>query len=404
MLTLTLAWRNVLRNRRRTAVTVAATTFALWVMILYSGLVEGYVSGMADDVLELEVGDIQAFPMGYQDDPSIYRRIEAPALALAGLEARGFRASPRVLAGALVASGEQSAGVALRGVEVEKDAVTLRVAEKVAEGSWLDPSDPRGVVVGRRLARTLAVHPGSELVVLTQGADGSLANDLYTVRGVLSSVGEGTDRGGVFVVQDTLRELLVLPEGVHQIVVRRPAEASLEEATAAVAAALPGEDVRSWRQILPTVATMLDASRSVVGLVFFLVYVAVGILVLNAMLMAVFERIREFGVMKALGVGPWLVMRVILVESALQLGVATALGLVLAAPFALALQTRGLDMTFLAGATVMGLSSPAVWKGKFTLAVVAQPVIVLLVVVGTSVLWPAWRAARLRPLEAMRAT
>jgi ABC-type antimicrobial peptide transport system permease subunit len=138
--------------------------------------------------------------------------------------------------------------------------------------------------------------------------------------------------------------------------------------------------------------------------VFFIIYVAVGILVLNAMLMAVFERIREFGVMKALGTSPWLVFRIIALEAAIQVGLSVALGLVLALPFAVYLQRSGLDVSVLAGTSVVGLSMPSVWYGLFDARTVSSPVLVLLFVIGLAVLWPATKAARLRPLDAMRYT
>ncbi|MEQ1570138.1 MAG: FtsX-like permease family protein, partial [Myxococcota bacterium] len=237
-------------------------------------------------------------------------------------------------------------------------------------------------------------------VVLTQGADGSLANDLFVVRGILGPITDGTDRGAVFLPLTTLRELLVVPEGLHQLIVRTPIGAPLDPAP--VAALVPGADVRTWRQLMPTVASMLDATRSVLFLVIFLVYVAVGILVLNAMLMAVFERIREFGVMKALGTGPGLVFRVILAESAIQIGLALGIGLALAAPVGVYLTVVGLDVSWLAGTSVVGLSLPSVWYAEFDVASVGTPVVVLVLVVTAAVLWPATKAARLRPLDAMR--
>ena len=270
---LRLAWRNIWRNSRRTVVTIAAMAFALWVMVLYSGLISGYLAGMARDVLDYEVGEVQIFAPRYLDDPSLYRRIEGADEIVARLEAEGFRAAPRLMAGALAAHGEQSSGARLYGIDLRRDAGALSISSRVVEGRWLE-AGKREAVVGRRLARTLALRPGDEILVLSQGADGSMANDLFTVCGLLASIGDATDRGAIFIEQPVFRELLVVPEGVHQIIVRAPSaddEESLARAAERVEALAPGADVRSWRKLMPTVATMLDSTRSVVYIVFAIV-------------------------------------------------------------------------------------------------------------------------------------
>lgn len=193
-----------------------------------------------------------------------------------------------------------------------------RIGEHIDEGAWLDPAVPNGVVLGRRLAQTLDVGTGDELVLLSQAADGSMANDLFDVRGVLLGVGDSTDRAGVFLVADTFRELLVVPDGAHQIILRRNGDQELGDVVAAVHGVASGLDVKTWRELMPTMASLIDSTRSIVMIVFYVVYVVIAILVLNAVLMAVFERIREFGVMKAVGVNPSTVFSIILAESALH--------------------------------------------------------------------------------------
>ena len=152
-----MAWRNVWRNRRRTIVTVSAMSFALFVMILYSAMLEGYLEGMERSILDLEVGDVQVFAGDFRENPSLYTVIEEPEKLIEPLSADGFTASARVLAFGLAAAGESSAGVSFRGVDVEQDATVSNIHEEVAEGRWLDPGDPKGVVLGRRLARILGV-------------------------------------------------------------------------------------------------------------------------------------------------------------------------------------------------------------------------------------------------------
>jgi putative ABC transport system permease protein len=397
-----MAWRNVWRNQRRSIVTIAAMTLALCVEILYSGLVTGYLRGMEDDVLDLEVGDMQVFAEDYLDRPSIYTAIEDPNTLLAQLNAMGYPASARLLGGGLAAADGFSAGVALRGVDVAQEAKVTLIGTKVADGTWLDPTDVHGVVVGRRLAKTLAVKPGDEVVILSQAADGSLANDLYTVRGVLMGVADATDRAAIFMNAEAFRELMVFPEGAHQMIVRRPDNVELEAAAATVKGCVGTLNVKTWKELMPVVASMLESTQGLMLIVFFIIYVAVGILTLNAMLMAVFERIREFGVLKALGMGPLRVVNLILVESAIQTGIAVVAGVTLAIPCMWYLGNVGINVGKLGGMSAMGLAMPPVWYGIYNSGTLSGPLVMLVLIVFLAVLYPACKAAWIRPVEAMR--
>ncbi|MEE2703501.1 MAG: ABC transporter permease [Myxococcota bacterium] len=397
-----LAWRNVWRNRRRTLVTIGAMTFALFVMILYSSLIQGYLRDMEQSIVDLEVGDIQIFAEDYRENPSLYTRIQDPEALLEPLAQAGFPASARLLGFGLAAADEASAGASFRGIDVERDARVSRIHEEIAEGRWLDPKDPRGVVLGKRLARTLAVDVGDELLVLSQGADGSMAYDLYEVRGTLRSMGAAVDRTGVFMTQESFRELMVVPDGAHQIIVRRPASLELPAAALEVSGVASTLDVRTWKQLMPTLASMLESARGAIWALFFIVYIAIAILILNAMLMAVFERIREFGVLKALGTSPFEVLILILLESAIQAGIAIACGLTLSLPALYYLSTVGFNIASLAGVSIMGIAMNPIWRGVVSGETFSGPVGLLVLVVAIAVLFPAFKAALIQPVEAMR--
>ncbi len=397
-----LAWRNLWRNARRSSVTIGAMTFAFWVMILYSGLVEGYLTGMERDVLDLEVGDVQVFAAAYQDNPSIFETITQPDTILDQLEAKGISASPRLLAGGLGASGDNAAGVSLRGIDLARDRNVLLIGEAVVQGEWLAADDPKGVVLGRGLARALSADVGSELVVLSQGADGSMANDLFTVRGVLGPVSGATDPSAVFMADSMFRELMTLESGVHQIIVKRPETMELDDLASIVAAVAVGQDVRTWKKIMPMVATMLESSRVMISVIFFIIYLAVAILILNAVLMAVFERIKEFGVMKAIGYGPGIVMGMILAESAIQAALAATIGIVLSVPATWYMSNIGIDVGSLGGASVMGLAMKQRWYGIYDASSYLIPLVMMVVLTMLATLYPAIKAARIPPVEAMR--
>ncbi len=402
MLILKMAWRNIGRNRRRTVVTVAAMAFGLFAMVIWFGMLQGLLNDMEQTVTDVEMGDLQIHAPTYLDEPSLYTLIDGADTLIPALEAAGFRASPRLVGGGLAAAGVSAAGASLRGVNVQDDARVSAISTRLAEGTWLDENDPGGVVVGRRLARSLDLAVGGELVVLSQATDGSIANDLYAVRGILQSVSDSVDRSTVFLTESAFRELFVMPSGAHRIVVRKPDDLDLAVAVETVRGLAPDLDTRSWRTLLPTLATYLDSASASMQIVSAIIYIVIAILILNAMLMAVFERIREFGVLKALGVEPRQVLGLIFVESALQTGFAIAIGMALAVPALLYLVEFGIDTGALGGVQIMSAAFATVWRAAVTPATFAVPTANLVVLVLLAVIYPALKAARISPVEAMR--
>jgi ABC-type lipoprotein release transport system permease subunit len=397
-----MAWRNVWRNRRRTIVTVAAMSLALLSMIIYAGLIEGYLKGMERNVLDLEMGDIQVFAPDYRTDPSLHKRIEKPDALLGELDHAGYRASARLLGAGLAAAGDTSAGVMFYGIDIERDARVSEICEHVAEGAWLDRADPSAVVIGRRLARILGIGLDDEIVVLSQAADGSMANELYRVRGVLKTISDVVDRAGIFMLASTYRELMVVPDGAHQITVRHPEGVELDHAAATVSEIAGELDVKTWRQLMPTLASMIDSMRAISFVMYFITYVAIGIVILNAMLMAVFERIREFGVLKAIGTGPAGVLGLILTESAIQTALAVVVGGALSIPSLWYLTTKGIDLSGFGDMSLAGIAFDPVWRTVVNVHTFTGPVVMMVVVVMLAVLYPALKAAFIRPVTAMR--
>jgi ABC-type lipoprotein release transport system permease subunit len=376
-------------------------TLALTVLILYTGLVNGYLRDMERGILDLELGDVQVHTQGYRDKPSIHEIIDDSGHLLDAFRGRGYSSSARLLGGGLVATEETSAGVMFRGIDIDSDGTVSEIGDHVESGAWIDENEPSGVVLGRRLARTLAVGIGDELVALGQATDGTMANDLFRVKGILKGISDGTDRSGVFMSQEAFRVFFELPDGAHQIIVRRPEQSELESVANSIRALAPDLEVKTWRELMPTLASMLDSTRGLIQIVFFIVYIVVAILILNAMLMAVFERIREFGVLKALGVSPQFVFKLVLIESGLQTMMAVAVGILLSLPGLWYLTRFGIDVGKMGGMSVMGMAVNPVWYALVTTYTFLGPLTTLILLVFAAVLYPALKAARISPVDAM---
>ena len=374
---------------------------ALTVLILYTGLVNGYLRDMERGILDLELGDVQVHAQGYRNKPSIHELIRDSDRLVKELGELGYLSSARLLGGGLVATEETSAGVMFRGIDIVTDAAISEIGNHLDSGAWIDENEPAGVVLGRRLARTLAVGIGDELVALGQATDGTMANDLLQVRGILKGISDGTDRAGVFMTEEAFRNFFELPDGAHQIIVRRPEQSELESVANSIRELAPDLEIKTWRELMPTLASMLDSTRGLIQIVFFVVYIVVAILILNAMLMAVFERIREFGVLKALGVSPQFVFKLVLIESTLQTILAVAVGVMLSLPGLWYLTRFGIDVGKMGGMSVMGMAVNPVWYAFVTTYTFLGPVTTLVLLVFAAVLYPALKAARISPVEAM---
>jgi ABC-type lipoprotein release transport system permease subunit len=326
-----------------------------------------------------------------------------PAESAAKIQALGLTAAPRLYGVGLAAFKDQSAGAELRGIDVEAERKVSRLHEHLEHGAWLESSDPQGVVLGKQLARRLTARIGDEIVLLSQAADGSMSDALFKVKGILKSVSARADEGGFFMVEASYRNFMALPEGSHEIAVRSPlADPDLDALEKSVAAALPGLESLGWRRLKPSSASILDAQK--VGMFIFMAiaYFSVGMVIFNAMLMNVFERIREFGVMKAIGVTPGMVLKLVYAEALMEAVLAALMALGLGVPIALRFQVKGLDLSGLSeGGRISGMVLEPILYTNVSVAAVWQPIAFLFVLSAIAVAYPAGKAAMLQPVKAI---
>jgi ABC-type antimicrobial peptide transport system permease subunit len=190
---------------------------------------------------------------------------------------------------------------------------------------------------------------------------------------------------------------------VHQISLNSRGTLPPEQLRAMAARLAPGADVRTWRELLPLLADLLaliDGSLFIFGTIFFL---AAGLGVMNTMLMATHERIREFGMLKAIGAAPWRIARDVVAESMLLGVVGSVAGAVIGAAAALALERHGLDIAALAGgASLAGVAFDPVWRASFDAAALPRPMLIMATTAVVATLYPALLAARLDPVQAMQ--
>ena len=395
-------WRNLWRNTRRTCITLAAVCLSTAILMASYGLMDGLMQHAVSNATNLVVGEVQVHAQGYRADHSIYKALNEPDLILQAAKQKNVAAAPRRYGYGLVAVGTKSAGARFWGVEPASERTTFDLAQHLQEGRFLSETTQRGVVLGQKLARSLQAQIGSEIVVVVQAADGSLGNDLYTVTGILKAAGDSIDRNAALIHAADFVELFVSGDRIHEVAFNSRGMVSPEGLTALLSIAAPEEEIKSWRQLMPEVSDMVnlfDAFIWIFGLIFLL---AAGMGVMNTMLMATYERIREFGILKALGATPWGIIRDVAAEALMLAALGTILGTILGLAGSYYLQEVGLDLSIFAGTySVGGVAFDPIWKATISPKMVFIPVVLMLIIGLLASLYPAALAARLDPVKAI---
>jgi ABC-type lipoprotein release transport system permease subunit len=405
---LQLGWRNIWRNPRRTVVILTAVVIGVWCMITLGALMRGMIDQMVRNGIATLTGHIQVHSQGYRNDPVIENSIVDPRLvehALRELLPAGARWSSRVRVNAVASNARHSGGVVLVGIDPAAEAAVSFIGDAIAQGQYLKAEDKNGIIIGNALADEFETRLGHKLIVMSQGSDREIASRAFRIIGTFRAELEATEKQFVFVTLGATQQMLKLKKGISEVSILLPEYRKADEVAAALQHTLPSEDyeVNTWKELLPLLTAYLAISENFLYLWFLVVFVAMGFGVVNTTLMAVFERMREFGLLKALGMKPRWIVREVLTESCLLLILGMAIGNIFGLLTSFALSGGGIDLSALAaGMEYFGaprIIYPVI-SGKDL--VMANAVVFILGLLVSC--YPAIKAARFTPVEALAQT
>jgi ABC-type lipoprotein release transport system permease subunit len=394
-----LAWRNLWRNPRRTALTFVAIGVGVWSMIVLAAIMEAWGASAFDAAIKMLTGHGQIHAPGYLDDPTVEHRFPPPDDELRSvLDSAPARAwAMRVRVPAIVQTARETAPVTLVGIDPKSERGLSFIPQAVREGEYLEGNAGSNVLLGRKLAQRLRTGIGKRVVILSQAASGEIAERGFRVIGLFETEQERDEKGFVFVPRATAQAMLGIGDDVSEISFLVDDVASLPAFLGRVRGAAPELDTVSWSKLEPFTQAILDISDGTVELWTVIMFVLVAFGLVNTLLMAVFERMREFGLVQALGLQPHLLLVQVLIESAFLIGLGVAAGVIGGVATLVAFR-NGLDLSAVAqGGALFGIGRtlyPNV-NGELT-ALIA--VFVWLMGIVTS-LYPAWRAGREVPVE-----
>jgi putative ABC transport system permease protein len=404
---LRLAWRNLWRNPRRTALTVAAVAFATMVLVFMVALQRGGYGAMIESAISVFTGHVQVQAKGYHDDPRLEKcladasALEARVSAVPGVQAVTSRAESY----ALVSSPSRTYGAAVIGVEPQTEPALSTIPRQVREGRFLASPHGAEAVVGRTLARNLSLSLGDDLTLLGQGRDGTLAVGTLEVVGIFESGSPDLDRTTVEIPLKTFQETFAMGDRVHSLVVRARDLSRVDRVAGAVGAAIadrPGVVVLTWDQLLEGLKQGISLDAAVGWFLYAVLVFVVTFSILNTFLMAVLERTREFGVLLALGTRAGFLGGVVMAESLLLLLLGLAVGLGLGVAVSAVAAHYGIAFSS-SEELLAQWNLPARIYPRLDLVSLTVGPAAVLVVTALAALFPLVRVRRLRPVDAMKA-
>lgn len=398
-----MAFRNIFRQKRRTIFTGMSMLAGFYLAVVFIGWSDGSYNRIINAFTSNRLGHIQIHEKTYLDKPSLYKTIDdlsRVAQSLAEIdEVRSW--APRLFSAGLVSVREKSAGARIIGIDPEKEIATTHFDKKIIEGRPFSAAPSHEAVIGKGLAKILNARLGDEIVIISQAADGSIANDLYSIIGIASTGDDFSDRMSFYLHLRDAQELLVLDGRVHEIAITVDKLSHVSDVTDMIISKLDNPDlaVDPWQVFAKSFYQAMQADKEGMWIMLVIIVVIVAVGVLNTVLMSVLERRREYGLLRAIGTKPREIIRLVLLEVTILAVFSILLGAVLGLGTNSLLSSHGIK--FGEGFTYGGMTFDTMYTEVNTRSFLIPAVTVLLCSTLVS-LYPSFKAAKTEPAKTMR--
>ena len=406
--TISFAWKNLWHNRRRTLITLLAISMALMLTQTLHNLAIGSYSQMIESGVRSGSGHFAIYHRDYRQDHDEKMTFTVGQLAQTLTASPHIEfALPRIHISGLAQSSHDSRAVAIMGIDMASEAAINPLLSKLPKDQWLRAEQPRDALLGRRLLEELQIRRGQKLVLTVQDRDGNLVSELLRVRGIIDSRIKQVDSTLLMIAREKAAEITGFNGQIHELAIVLHNAGVMPQLHTEIGQRLSGNDkieLVPWQVAMPNLADAirLDYTSQNIMLLIILLIITIGIV--NTLLMSVMERIHEFGILLAMGATPFRLWQLILCEAAILGGAAAIIGTMLGSLSTWYLVEIGIDLRdFISenmefGGVVFEPIIRAAWTPLWMLE--SALYIVLLSMVAA--LYPAFKAARLSPVDAMR--
>ena len=402
MKTIEVSWRNLWRNRTRTNVTITAVALCIAILIIFQSMIVGLIEKAVFNTTNLVIGEVQIHANGYLKDKSLYKDLKNTEKIKSIAKKNNIGLVERSYGFGLISSGTKSAGTQFWGINPESELMHFDFAKHINQGTFLNSSSSNKIVLGNKLALSLAAEVGTELVVFVQGADGSLGNDLFYVSGILKNVADNIDRSAAIILENDFNILFSSNNMIHEIALNSKGNFEAEEIQNLMSAEIKDVEIDTWKQLMPTIALMTEKMSVFMRTLFSLIFtIAAGLGVMNTMIMSTYDRMKEFGITRAIGATPWRILKQVSLEAILMTIFASIIGVAVGLSVALYFQKYGFDVSGSGNMSFGGVVMDPIWRASVSVGIVFLPVVLMMLISIVASIYPASIAARIKPVEAI---
>jgi putative ABC transport system permease protein len=401
---LKISWRNVWRNRARSIVIILAICFGLWGGIFATGLMTGMIRQQFNSSIRNQVSHIQIhnpeFIKERETGLTISRTAEITRLLDASDKVQAY--SGRTITSGMLANAIMTSGVDIYGIDELQESLTTDFESNIIDGEYLGPASRNPVMVGKALADRMKISAGNRIVMTFQDLNGEITSAVFRVSGIYRTANTVNDQRNVYVRRSDLAELLDGTGIVNEIAILLHDLDDVYEFHTELQTLFPEYEIRTWAQISPDLSFMNEFSGMMLMIIIIIILVAMAFGILNTMLMTIFERTQELGVLMSIGMGRIRVFSMILLETTFLVITGSAFGVIIGSMTIALTGNTGIDLTPFGAEALSDFGFDAVIYPVLDQMFYFNLTILVLLTAILSSIYPAWKALRLNPAEAVR--
>ena len=402
---LRLAWRNIWRHRRRTVIIVLAMGLSLGMMMFYDGLMDGFNNAIAGNAVRVLGGNVQVHAEGYRakvdSNPLLPLKDDAAIVQAALAQPHVIAASRRIQTGGLITNREGAFSMTIIGIDPDAEEHVSLIAEHIVDGRYVESTDEDAVLIGKGLADSLVLKVGDRVTMVGSDIHKQNRQRSMTVIGIYDIGIPSMEKTTSYISLTEAQNWFELRGQSTEVQITLERVGTESAVVAALAPQLPGYEVESWSNTYPELGNAVGRKNIVMDIFSVIIVMIAGIGILNLLLMAIYERTREIGLLGAMGLKPRQIATTFILEGALIGFVGVLVGAGIGLLTNLSLMQVGMDYSQFAGVTdYMALISGKVYP---TLGVAKLPMraVIIFVIAALAALIPAIIASRREPSEAL---